>query len=120
MSDYTFEFAADAEFYTTNDNFLGGIIRKQDPVYSNQVHALYTFRRGMWLAVGATYYWGGEYINDDVRSNTELGNSRIGATFAMPIDQKNSIRIYGSTGINTQYGTDFDAIAFAWQYSWAD
>jgi len=64
MSNYTFEFAADAEFYTTNNNYYGGIKRKQDPVYSTQVHALYTFHRGMWLAVGATYYWGGEYIND--------------------------------------------------------
>jgi len=49
-----------------------------------------------------------------------LKNSRIGATFAMPINKKNSIRIYGSYGINTQYGTDFDAIAIAWQYSWVD
>ena len=120
VSDYTFEFAADAEFYSTNDDFYGGIKRKQDPVYSTQVHALYTFRRGMWLAVGANYYWGGEYINDGVGSNKELKNSRIGATFAMPINKKNSIKIYGSYGINTQYGTDFDAIAIAWQYSWAD
>ena len=120
VSDYTFEFAADAEFYSTNDDFYGGIKRKQDPVYSTQVHALYTFRRGMWLAIGATYYWGGEYINDGVESNKELKNSRIGATFAMPINKNNSIKIYGSYGINTQYGTDFDAIAIAWQYSWAD
>lgn len=120
VSHYTFEFAADAEFYTTNDDFYGGITRKQDPVYSTQVHALYTFRRGMWVAVGATYYWGGEYINDGVESNKELKNSRIGATFAMPINKKNSIRIYGSYGVNTQYGTDFDAIAMAWQYNWAD
>ena len=120
VSDYTFEFATDAEFYSTNDDFYGGIKRKQDPVYSTQVHALYTFRRGMWLAVGANYYWGGEYINDGVGSNKELKNSRIGATFAMPINKKNSIKIYGSYGINTQYGTDFDAIAIAWQYSWAD
>ena len=119
MSNYTFEFAADAEFYTTN-NYYGGIKRKQDPVYSTQVHALYTFRRGVWLAVGATYYWGGEYINDGIETNKELKNSRIGATFAMPINKKNSIRIYGSYGINTQYGTDFDAIAIAWQYSWVD
>jgi len=120
VSEYTFEFAADAEFYTTNDDFYGGIKREQDPVYSTQAHVLYTFRRSMWLAVGVTYYWGGEYINDDVGSNKELKNSRIGATFAMPIDKKNSIRIYGNSGIHTRYGTDFDAIAIAWQYNWAD
>lgn len=120
VSNYTFEFAADAEFYTTNDNFYGGIKREQDPIYSTQVHALYTFRRGMWLALGITYYVGGEYSNDGIGINKELKNSRMGMTFTMPINKQNSIKIFGSTGINTQYGSDFDGIAIAWQYSWAD
>lgn len=120
ISDYTFEFTADAEFYTTNDDFYGGIKRKQDPIYSAQVHALYAFRKGMWLAVGATYYKGGEYINDGVRTDTELSNSRLGITFAIPIDKQNSLKIFGSSGINTRYGSDFDAIAIAWQHVWAD
>ncbi len=120
ISDYTFEFAADAEFYSTNDDFYGGIKRKQDPVYSAQVHALYTFRRGMWLAVGGTYYRGGEYINDGIGTNNQLRNSRMGVTFAMPIDRQNSIKIFGSSGINVRYGSDFDAIAVVWQYTWMD
>lgn len=120
VSDYTFEFTADAEFYTTNNNFYGGIKREQKPIYSTQAHVLYTFRKGIWLAVGATYYWGGRYINDGIETNTELSNSRMGLTFAMPIDKQNSIKIFGNSGINTKYGTDFDAIAIAWQYIWAD
>jgi len=120
VSHYTFEFTADAEFYSTNDNYYGGIKRKQDPVYSTQAHALYTFSRGKWLALGVTYYWGGEFINDGIGSNQELSNTRMGATFAMPIDKQNSIKIFGSSGIHTRYGTDFDGIAIVWQYSWAD
>ncbi len=121
ISDYTLEFTADAEFYTTNDDFYGGIKRKQDPIYSAQAHVLYTFRKGMWLAVGATYYKGGQYINDGVVvPNTTLSNSRLGVTFAMPIDKQNTIKIFGNTGINTRYGTDFDGIVIAWQYIWAD
>jgi len=120
VSDYTFELAMDTEFYTSNDEFYGGIKREQDAIYSIQAHALYTFQRGMWLAIGTTYYWGGEYSNDGVASNSELSNSRMGMTFAMPIDKQNSIKIYGSKGINVRYGTDFDAITIIWQYSWAD
>lgn len=120
VGDYTFEFAADAEFYTTNNDFYGGIKRKQDPIYSTQAHVLYTFRRAMWLAAGVNYYWGGEYINDGVEVNNDLSNTRIGMTFALPLNKNNSIKFYGSSGINTQYGTDFDAIGIAWQYSWAD
>ena len=120
VSDYTFEFTADAEFYTTNNDFYGGIKREQEPIYSTQAHVLYTFRKGMWLAIGATYYWGGKYINDGVATDTDLSNSRFGVTFALPINKQNSIKIFGSKGINTEYGTDFDGIAIAWQYIWAD
>ena len=120
IKDFTFEFSADAEFYTSNDDFFGGIKRKQDPIYSTQVHVLYTFRRAMWLGIGATYYWGGEFFNDDVGTDNELRNSRIGATFALPINKHHSIKLYGNRGVNTRYGTDFDAIGIAWQYRWAD
>ena len=27
---------------------------------------------------------------------------------------------YGSSGINTRYGTDFDGLGLLWQYMWAD
>lgn len=120
VGNYTFEFAADAEFYSSNDDFLGGISRKQDPIYSTQAHILYTFSRSMWLAVGTTYYWGGEYSNDGIAANNDLGNTRIGASFAYPINKQNSIKVYGSSGINTRYGTDFDGLGLVWQYIWAD
>lgn len=120
ISKYTFEFSADAEFYSANDQFFGGITRKQDPIYSTQVHLLYSFSKAMWLGIGANYYWGGEYFNDGVGADKRLGNARLGATFAMPINRHNSIKIYGSSGINTRYGSDFDSIGIAWQYHWAD
>ncbi len=120
ISDFTFEFGAEAEFYSTNEDFYGDIKRKQDPVYSTQVHALYSFQKGIWLALGVTYYWGGEYINDGIGSGNELENTRMGMTFTMPIDKQNAIKIFASTGINVRYGTDFDAITVTWQYSWTD
>ena len=120
VADYTFEFAADVEFYSVNNDFHEDFKRKQDPIYSTQINALYTFRRGMWLAIGATYYWGGEIFMDGVETDNDLSNARIGATFTFPVDKKNSIKLFGSRGVNTRYGTDFDSIAIVWQYNWAD
>jgi hypothetical protein len=120
ISDFTFEAGAEAEFYSTNDDFYGGIKRKQDPIYSTQAHALYSFQKGIWLALGVTYYWGGEYINDGIGTGDELENTRMGMTFTMPIDKQNAIKIYGSRGINVRNGTDFDAITVTWQYIWDD
>jgi len=120
IKNYTFEFTVDAEFFSTNDEYYQEVKREQDPIYSTQAHALYAFHRSIWLAIGVTYYWGGEYINDGVGTDKELKNSRIGGTLAIPIDKKNSLKIYGSVGINTRYGTDFDNIVIAWQHHWAD
>ena len=120
ISKYTFEFSADAEFYTSNDDFYGGIKRTQDPIYSTQLHVLYTFRRAMWLAISSTYYWDGEIYNDGIGADNRLSNTRIGATFAYPIKKHHSIKIFANSGIDTEYGTDFDSIGIAWQYSWAD
>ena len=120
VSDYTFEFAADVEFYTANNDFYEVVKREQNPIYSTQLNALYTFRRGMWLSIGVTYYWDGEIFVDGVETHNDLSNTRIGATFSFPVDKKNSIKLFGSSGVNTRYGTDFDSIAIAWQYSWAD
>ena len=120
ISDFTLEFSADAEFHSQNDDFYGGNTRKQDTIYATQLHVLYKFRRAMWLGVGATYYWGGAYVNNGVTTDTELGNIRLGATMAIPVNKSHSIKLYGNSGINTRYGTDFDAIGIAWQYNWAD
>jgi len=120
IKDLTLEFSADAEFYSSNDDFFGGITRRQDPIYSTQVHVLYKFQRAIWLGIGANYYWGGEYFNDGIGADNALRNTRIGATFAIPINKQQSIKLYGNKGVNTRYGTDFDAIGISWQYIWAD
>ena len=120
IKEYTFEVSADAEFYSTNDDFFGGITRKQDPVYSTQVHVLYRFGRATWFGIGVNHYWGGEYFNDGTGTEDTLKNTRIGATFAMPINKHQSIKLYGNKGVNTRYGTDFDSIGISWQYAWAD
>ena len=121
ISNYTFEFSADAEFFTSNDDFYGGVKITQDPIYSAQVHVLYTFRKAMWLSVGSTYYWGGEiYTNGSQPYDTRLNNSRLGGTFSYPINNNHAIKIYGNRGINIRYGSDFDGIGIVWQYSWMD
>lgn len=120
ISKYTFEFSADAEFYTSNNNYYGGIKSTQDPIYSTQLHVLYSFRSAMWLSIGSTYYWGGKIYNNGIGADNRLANTRMGATFALPIMKHHSIKVFANSGIDTEYGTDFDGIGIAWQYSWAD
>ncbi len=117
---FIFELAADAEFYTTNEHFLGTHALRQDPVYSTQAHLIYTFAQGVWFGVDANYFWGGEYVNDGQGSGKKLADSRMGATLAFPVDRKNALKLYANTGVSTRTGTDFDLFGVAWQFRWAD
>jgi hypothetical protein len=51
--------------------------------------------------------------NDDLQQN-----SRVGATLALPVNRHNSLKLYGSTGISTSTGSDFDLVGIVWQHRW--
>lgn len=105
-------------FYSTNDNFFGGSIRKQAPILSVQGHAIYSFQSGVWAALDLTYYNGGRTTVDGVVRNDLQTNWRVGATLALPINRRHSIKFYGSTGLQTRTGTKFNVFGAAWQYRW--
>jgi hypothetical protein len=107
-----------ATFYTANDEYFGGKTREQDPVVATQLHLIYLFRSGSWLAVDATYYSGGRSTVDGVAQNDELGNSRLGLTYSHPWDRQHSIKFYWSEGISVRFGSDFSIVGLAWQYRW--
>ena len=115
---WTLEAAAGVTFFTDNDEFLGTNVRRQDPLYSVQGHAIYNFSPTLWAALDATYYTGGRTsvngaLNDDLQEN-----SRWGATLAQTLDKHNSIKLYFNSGVSARTGTNFNAVGIAWQYRW--
>jgi hypothetical protein len=114
----TLELATAVTFYTANDNFFGGSTVEQDPIYSVQGHLTYSLAAGAWAAVNATYYTGGRSTVDGVPGDDLQENTRVGATFAYPVDRHHSLKLYASTGVSTRTGSDFDTVGIAWQYRW--
>lgn len=112
------ELAAGATFYTDNTNFYGGQLRTQHPLYSLQAHAIYSFESGIWAALDATYFTGGRSTVNGVLDNNLQQNWRVGATFAFPIDVRNSIKVNASSGVSARTGNNFDLVGIAWQYRW--
>ena len=39
-------------------------------------------------------------------------------TLALPINARQSIKLYAATGVHVRTGTDFDTGGVAWQYRW--
>jgi hypothetical protein len=115
---WTIELAAAAAFFENNDEYAIDRTREQDPIYSAQCSVIYSFPRGVWMAVGGTYYTGGRTTVDGVRGNDLQENSRFGVIVTLPINRNNSLKLYANTGVSTRVGTDFDSSGVAWQYRW--
>jgi len=115
---WTLEGTAAVTLFTDNDDFYQGRTRSQDPLYSLQGHLIYSFRSGVWGALDGTYFAGGRTTLDDTLNNDLQQNWRVGATLAFPVNVRNSIKLYGSSGVSARTGNNFDLLGIAWQYRW--
>ena len=116
VGQWTLEVTAAATIYTDNKDFFGGNTLSQDPLYSLQGHVIYGFHSGIWTSLDATYFAGGRTTLNGVLNNDLQQNWRVGATLAVPVDRKNSIKFYASSGVSARTGNNYDLIGVAWQY----
>ena len=118
LGKWTLEASADAAFYTDNNDFDNGKTREQAPIYSTQLHVTYNFPYNIWAAISATYFTGGRTTIEGVTSDDLQQNWRTGFTLALPINRYHSIKLYGSSGVSTRTGSNYDALGVFWQYRW--
>lgn len=112
----TLELAGGIRFYTENNDFFGGSVRAQDPLYSLQGHLTYSFGKGIWAAVDGNFYTGARTTLNGVKNDDKLENSRVGATLALPVSRYHSVRLFFHTGVSVRTGSDFNTIGINWQY----
>ena len=118
LGNWTLEASGAAAFYTDNDDFFNGQKREQDPIYSAQFHVTYTFPSKMWLAASTTYYEGGKTTIDSIEKDDLQENWRTGITLSLPVNRTQSVKFYGSRGVSTRTGSNFDIAGVVWQYRW--
>jgi hypothetical protein len=118
VGQWTFEAKAAVTLFSTNDEFFNGGRREQDPLYSLGAHAIYSTPRGNWGSVDVTWFAGGRTSLDGILNRDLQQNWRVGATLAFPVDRRNSIKLYASSGVSARTGNSFDAGGIAWQYRW--
>lgn len=117
---WTVELVGGVWMYTANNEFFGGVRRRQQPLVSLQSHVIYTIRRRMWAALNANYYAGGRSIVNEVVNADKQANSRLGGTFSLPLTQRQSIKFAFVNGLTTRFGGDVTTVAVGWQYAWVD
>jgi hypothetical protein len=114
----TVELVPSVTLFTNNNDFFGGQHLAQDPLYAVQGHLVYYFDFGAWVALNSTYYTGGRTTVNDVQNDDRQENVRLGITVALPLGRHFSLRLYGSSGVYTRTGTNFDAAGLALTYRW--
>ena len=118
IGSWTLELDTGVLFYSDNKEFFGGARREQKPLASIQGHVIYTFKPRMWLSVDGTYYTGGRTtVNDTLNADLQR-NSRIGATFSLPVTRKHSLKVSWAKGLTAIVGGDLNTVAIGWQYAW--
>lgn len=116
--DFTLELSSGLIFFTDNDDYFGGKELEQNPVSTTQLHAMYTFARGIWGSLSGTYDYGGRTRINGVKSDDLQNNWRVGVTIGLPVNRNNSIKLYASSGVSTRTGSDYDLLGCVWQYRW--
>ena len=110
---------AGAWLITDNPTYYPGTsVRSQEPLGAFQAHVSYTFRPAMWAAFDATYYVGGASSIDGIFKDDRPSNSRIGATLAVPVGRRHSVKIAWSTGAIVRLGANFTTFSIGWQTGW--
>jgi hypothetical protein len=118
LGQWTLEGTAAVTVFTTNNDFFNGNRRSQDPLYSLQAHVIYNFPRGTWGSLDGTYFAGGRTTLNGTLNSDLQQNWRVGTTLAFPVDVRNSIKLYASTGLFARTGNSYDLVGIAWQYRW--
>jgi hypothetical protein len=116
---WTLEASAGVWLFTDNTHtYPGENVRSQDPLFTFQAHAGYTIRPQLWLALDATYYVGGQTATNGVPGDTRQSNTRVGATFSLPVARGHTIKFLAATGVSARVGSRFNTYGIAYQYLW--
>jgi hypothetical protein len=107
-----------AWLFTDNGDFLGGLVRRQDPILSTQFHIRRVLGPKVWAAVAANFWYGGETTVDGATNDDRQENSRVGLTVSWAVARNQSIRFAASRGAITRIGGDFDSVGVSYSYSW--
>ena len=113
---WSYELTGSGFFYTDNDEFFGGTVRKQDPLYAMQGHIIYSLKKpGYWASLSAGYGGNGQSIINGNRADDDKRLFLSALSFGMPLGDRQGLKFaYVRSRTNADNGSDTDSLAIAW------
>jgi hypothetical protein len=109
---------AAAWIFTDNTSMLGDNVLSQDPLFAFQAHLTYAFKPRLWLALGARRTTGGRTSINGVEQDETSENARMGLVLGFPISDRLTAKIFGTTGVRSSTGNDFNTLNVQVFYAW--
>jgi hypothetical protein len=121
LGNFYLDFYSGVWLFQENGRYFPGTrVSRQSSLTGVQAHISYTVRPRFWLALDATWYFGGTTrVGDDPPSSGQ-NNTRVGAVSSFPLSQRHSLKIAYSNGVTVSRGANFSTVAVAWQFLWFD
>jgi hypothetical protein len=112
-------FTTNHDYFSRNQFSSGTNTQSQKPIGSFEGHLSYDLKPRLWTSLDSNFWVGGvTTLNGVQNSSTLQRNSRIGATFSVPVSKHQSLKFSYSKGAYVQFGGNFQNVSVAWQYSW--
>jgi hypothetical protein len=113
-------FTPNNDYWSRNAYYPGTRSLTQKPMASFETHLSYDFKKqGLWVSIDGNYWVGGVTTAGGVeKSDTQVRNSRLGVTAAVPITKHSSLKFSYSDGAHIEFGGNYQNVSVAWQYAW--
>ena len=112
-------FTKNPEFFSRNRFVPGTQSKTQEPIEVVEGHLSYDFKPRLWVSLDGNFWYGGRSSINGVENRATLQkNSRVGATAAIPVTGRESLKFSYDRGALIRFGGKFQSVQVAWQYSW--
>ena len=114
-------FTTNPEYFSHSPSYPGTRTQSEAPVGAFEGHLSYDIKnnRRFWVSLDGNFWVGGRTSLNGVENQLTLQrNSRVGATFAVPITRHQSLKFSYSNGAYIRYGGNYQNVSAAWQYLW--
>ena len=115
---WTFEAMVSAWLFTSNDDFFGGALLEQSPLWSAQGNAVYQLPSRIWFGLGVGLSRGGQSQTNGIASDSYKKDTRWTAVMALPLNRQHSLKFVYTNGLRTRVGADFNQFTMAWSMWW--
>lgn len=120
VGSWRYELSGDATYFTDNNQYRGGNVLSQHPLYSTTGHVIYNFPSTAWLSADVTYFSGGQAFVNGQASNNRQESWLVGATLSIPVNSHNAVKLHAADGNLIGSGPNYKMFGVAWQFRWGD